>query len=174
MKKALIISFIFILSSIAAFAQTNDSIPPVSEPKVADTSNYYARYKEFYSPKYIVYTDFMNGNGFSKLGAGVYKIDHATGRLFYYYGIGAGYNFAYAMPELDTYIGFNYYLAVRLRAHFGHDMTKFNFSYTPEIGLGLERGFSMIGYRIWAVNPNEIKNEIQFHLSWTIPYDWYN
>ncbi|MCB9221985.1 MAG: hypothetical protein H6615_09215, partial [Ignavibacteria bacterium] len=50
---------------------------------------------------------------------------------------------------------------------------KFNFSYTPEIGLGLDKGFAMFGYRMWAVNPNEIRNEIQFHLSFRIPFGWY-
>lgn len=174
MKIIIIGVALFFAFSIGALAQINDSIPPVEQREAADTNNYYASYREFYSPKYIVYYDFYKGSFISKLGIGVYNIDHATGRLFYYYGLGAGYNFDYEMPEIDTYLGINYHLSLRIRAHTGHDMDKFNFSYTPEIGFGLSRGFAMIGYRIWVVNPNEIKNEYQFHFSFAIPYDWYN
>ena len=173
--KIIIISLALLFAySAESVAQTNDSIPPIPKKEEVKSDSSYFWYRAFYSPKYIVYNDFYKNDIISKLGVGVYKIEHATGRLFYYYGIGAGYNIDYVMPEVDTYLGINYYLSLRIRTHIGHDFDKFNFSYTPEFGLGLDRGFAMIGYRIWVVNPNEIKNEIQFHISFAIPFEWYN
>lgn len=173
MKKALLVSVVFLLCSIAAIAQSENTIPSETQSEGGEESNPNGHYVATGIYRYELITDYNKNLNFAKVGAGVYDINHIVNNLFYFYGVTAGYNFDYDMPELDTYIGFNYYLSVRLRAHFGHDMTKFNFSYIPEIGLGLDRGFVMVGYRIWAVNPNAIQNEIQFHLSWTIPFSWY-
>lgn len=173
MKKALKFIILFILCSIVVLAQAENSIPSETQSDEAVVRDTNASYIALGIYRYEIYTDIINGNGLSKLGAGLYNIDYIPNLVYYFYGVGAGYNFDYDMPELDTYIGFSYYLTIRLRAHLAHDMNKFNFSYTPEIGLGLDKGFAMLGYRMWAVNPNEIRNEIQFHLSFRIPFGWY-
>ena len=159
--------------SAISLAQDENTLPKEKrqESDVVRDSN--ARYIALGIYRYEIYTDIINGNGLSKMGAGLYNVDYIPNFIFFFYGLGAGYNFEYEMPELDASFGVSYYITARIRAHFAHDMNKFNFSYTPEIGLGLDNGFAMIGYRMWAVNPNEIKNEIQFHLSFRIPFGWY-
>jgi len=161
------------LSNIAVLSQSENTIPSEMQSEEAEVRDSNARYTALGILRYEVYSDIINGNGLSKLGAGFYNIDYIPNLVYYFYGLGAGYNFDYEMPELDTYVGFSYHLTLRLRGHIAHDLNKFNLSYTPEIGLGLDNGFAMFGYRIWAVNPNEIKNEIQFHLSFRIPFGWY-
>jgi hypothetical protein len=161
------------LSNIAVLSQSENTIPSEVQSDTPEVRDSNARYVATGIYRYELILDHDKNVDFAKIGVGVYDINHLVSNLFYFYGVSAGYNFDYDMPELDTYIGFNYYLAVRIRAHFAHDMTKFNFSYIPEVGFGLDKGFLMVGYRMWVVNPNAIQNELQFHLSFTMPFSWY-
>ena len=125
MKKALKFIILFILCSIVVLAQAEHSIPSETQSDEAVVRDTNASYIALGIYRYEIYTDIINGNGLSKLGAGLYNIDYIPNLVYYFYGVGAGYNFDYEMPELDTYIGFSYYLTIRLRAHLAHDMNKF-------------------------------------------------
>ena len=125
MKKALKFIILFILCSIVVLAQAENSIPSETQSDEAVVRDTNARYIALGIYRYEIYTDIINGNGLSKLGSGLYNIDYIPNLVYYFYGVGAGYNFDYEMPELDTYIGFSYYLTIRLRAHLAHDMNKF-------------------------------------------------
>ena len=163
---------IFISFAIAALAQEENTVPTNPDSNQDNTLDPNKSYIMIGLLRYSINLDKIN-KGSYKLAAGVYNVDKIINNLPYFYGIGVGYNFEYKMPELDTYIGITYHFTARIRTHIAHDMNKFNFSYTPEIGLGLDRGFAMIGYRVWAINPNKFKNNIQIHFSYRIPFSWY-